>query len=252
MKKYFSLSVVLLFIPFFMLANSAKTLFEIANDHFNKGEYEQSITLYDSLIKNNIVSSSIYYNLGNAYYKTDDIPRAILYYEKAKKIDPTNKDINYNLELANTHIADRIKSVPEFFLKTWWKKVVYFFNEEQWMYINIGVFSILMIFIAVYFVSNKPNTKKFSFTLSIIFILLSFISGIIGYNSYKIKTTHNTSIIFTPTVNVKSAPDENSSTIFILHQGTKVSLLDESRDWQKIKLANGSEGWLLKSDFEKI
>jgi len=252
MKKLFSLSVVLLFIPLIMLADSAKTLFEIANEHFNKGEYEQSITIYDSLIRNNIESSNIYFNLGNAWYKIDEIPKAILYYEKARKIDPNNKDINYNLELANTHIADRIEDVPEFFLKTWWKNIVYLFNEEEWMYINIGVFSFLMLFVVIYFVSNKPSTKRFSFTLSILFIILSFTSGLIGYNSYKLKTTHNTSIIFTPTVNVKSAPDDNSSTIFILHQGTKVSLLDESKDWQKVKLANGSEGWLLKNDFEKI
>jgi len=252
MKKYASLFVVLLFIPLIMLADSAKTLFDIANEHYNKGEYEQSILLYDSLLKNDVESAGIYFNLANAWFKIDDMPHSILYYEKAMKIEPNNKDIIYNLELANTRIADRIEDVPEFFLKTWWKSILNLFNEKQWTRINILMFALFLAFGVIYFVSKKRSVKKLGFSLSIILLLLSFISGLIGYSSYKIKTTHNTAIIFTPAVNIKSAPDDNSSTIFILHQGTKVSLLDKSGDWQKVKIANGSEGWILKNDFEAI
>lgn len=252
MRKIISLSIVVLFIPLIMLADSAKTLFEIANDHYNKGEYEQSIALYDSLISNNLESADLYYNMGNAWYKLEEMPKAIFYFEKAKKIDPNNADIAYNLELANTKIADRIEIVPEFFLKTWWKTMLDTFNEAQWMLVNIGMFLVFLLFTIYFFISKKAAIKKFSFTLALLFLLLSLVSGLIGYRSYKIKTNHNTAIIFTPTVNIKSAPDDNSSTIFILHQGTKVTLMEETTQWQKVKIANGSEGWLLKTDFEAI
>ncbi len=252
MKKIFSLSVVLLFIPLIMLADSAKTLFERANEYYAKGDYEKTISLCDSLLKNNVESAAIYYNLGNAWFKLDDVSKAILYYEKAKKIDPNNEDINYNLQLANTRIADRIVPVPEFFLKTWWKKVLFALNEKQWTYLNIAIFLVFLLFVFLFFISKDSNIKKSTFLFSIIFLILSIISGFIGYRSYKTKITHNTAVIFTPTVNIKSAPDDKSSTIFILHQGSKVNLLEESANWEKIKIANGSEGWLLKSDFEKI
>jgi hypothetical protein len=235
-----------------MLADSAKTLFEIANDNYNKGEYEQSIALYDSLLSNSVESAELYYNLGNAWYKLDEIPKAILYYEKAKKIEPNNADIIYNLNLANTKIADRIEVVPVFFLKTWWFNMLNTFNEKQWTIINISMFLVFLVFIIILLTTKKPSLKKLSFSFAIIFIILSFVSGLIGYRSYQIKTKHSTAIIFTPTVNIKSAPDDKSSTIFILHQGTKVKLLDETPNWQKVKIGNGSEGWLLKDDFEVI
>lgn len=252
MKKVFSILVVIVFIPLLLLADSAKTLFDRANDSYAKGDYEMTVSLCDSMIKNNVESAAIYYNLGNAWFKLDDVPKAIFYYEKAKKIEPNNEDINYNLQLANTKIADRIEAVPEFFLKTWWEKLVYSLDEEQWTSLNIGVFVVFLMFMVIFFMAKQEKLKKTFFVLSIVFLVTSILTGYIGYRSYKIKTTHNTAIIFTPTVNVKSAPDEGSSTLFILHQGSKVELMEESSTWEKIKIANGSEGWVLKEDFEKI
>ncbi len=252
MKKVYGIFVIIVFIPLIMLADSAKTLFDTANDYYAKGDYEMTISLCDSMIKNNVESAAIYYNLGNAWFKLDDVPKAIYYYEKAKKLEPNNEDINYNLKIANTKIADRIEPVPEFFLKTWWKKLVYSLNEKQWTIVNIGVYIVFLLFLIIFFVAKSISAKKTAFVFSIIFMVLSILSGLIGYNSYKLKTTHNTAIIFTPTVNVKSAPDEGSSTLFILHQGSKVQLLENTSTWEKIKIANGSEGWVQKDDFEMI
>lgn len=252
MKKVFSFIAVIVFIPLIMLADSAKTLFDRANESYAKGDYENTVALCDSLIKNNIESAAIYFNLGNAWFKLDDVPKAILYFEKARKIEPNNEDINYNLQLANTKIADRIEAVPEFFIKTWWKKLVFYFNEEQWTSINITIFIVFLLFVVIFSVSKKSKIKSITLGLLLSFFVLSVISGFIGFRSYKIKTTHNTGVIFTPTVNVKSAPDEGSSTLFILHQGSKVELMEESSTWEKVKIANGSEGWVLKTDFEKI
>ncbi len=251
-NKIYSLLVVLLMAPLMMRASSTKTLFDLANDYYNKGEYEQTIKLCDSLLKNNVESAAIYYNMGNAYFKLDNIPKAIYYYEKAKKLEPNNEDINYNIAYANTKIADKIKPVPEFFVKSWWHRIVYSLSEKQWMRINVGFFFLFLIAVVFYYTAKRSENKKRAFIIGLSMLVLSFITGSVGYQSYVNRTTHNTAIVFTPTVNVKSAPDEGSSTLFILHQGAKVKLMEETKNWQKIKIADGSEGWLPKDDFEKI
>ncbi|RUA32879.1 MAG: hypothetical protein DSY76_00085 [Bacteroidetes bacterium] len=247
-----SLFLLLLFIPMLIFADGAKGLFNNANKQYEQGNYDSTIILLDSIVSMNLESAELYYNLGNAWYKKGEIPKAILYYEKAKKLEPNNPDINYNLALANTKVADKIEAVPEFFLKTWWKKSLLFFNEKQWMYVNIISYSILLIFLIIFFTTRSKARKQFAFYLSILFLFLSIISGVYGYNSSKLLHSHNTAIVFTPTVNVKSSPNDNANTIFVIHQGTKVQLMDKLKNWHRIKLANGSIGWISESDFEKI
>ncbi len=236
-------------IPISLLANN-EILFQKANKHYTEGQYELTIEVYDSLLNANIESANIYYNLGNAHFKNENIPHAILYFEKAKKLEPNNADIIYNLELANTRIADKIEAVPEFFLKTAYVSLRNTFNEKQWTIINVVFFLLFLVLIVVFFINNK--NRKLWFSFSIVFLTITFISGFIGFDSNKELRTQNSAIIFTPTIDIKSAPDNKSNTIFILHQGTKVSLLERSYKWQKIRIANGSEGWLKVNNFEEI
>jgi len=249
MIKTISIIVLSIIIPLSVFADNQSGFIK-AQQAYNNSQYEQAIELYDSIVNNNIESAAIYYNIGNAYFKMDNIPSAILYYEKAKKIEPNNSDINYNIELANTRIADKIEAVPQFILRTVYLDIRSSMNESQWTTVNITLFVIFLIFIVLFF--TKDNKRQLWFSLAIIFLILTFISGIFGYKSFKEKTTHNSAIIFTPTIDIKSAPDTKSSTIFILHQGTKVHLIERSAKWQKIRIASGSEGWLKVDNFEEI
>jgi len=244
--------VLLFFVPMILLADGAKTLFDRANEAYEKENYDSTIALLDSLLNVGLESPELYYNLGNAWFKKSEVPRAILYFEKAHKLDPSNPDISYNLELANTRIADKIEPIPEFFLKTWWKAAIQLFNERQWTFINIASFVILLFFVVLFFISHSKSRKQMAFFMGIVFLVISLLTGLLGYQSYKTIHTHNTAIVFTPTINVKSSPNENANTIFVIHQGTKISLIDQLKDWYRIKLANGSVGWLKESDFEKI
>jgi len=253
MKKLkITVLILLFFVPMILLADGAKNLFQQANSAYEKENYDSCISILDSLLSTGIESPEIYYNLGNAWYKKNEISKAILYYEKAKKLDPHNADINYNLELSNTKIADKIDPVPEFFLKKWWRTVLLFFTEGQWVIINVISYTLLLIFVVLFFILPSKSSKQLSFFLGIMFLFISLITGVLGYQSSQIVHTHNTAIVFTPTVNVKSSPSENSNTIFVIHQGTKIQLIDHLKDWYRVKLANGSEGWLKESDFEKI
>ena len=244
--------VLLFFIPMILLADGARTLFEQANDAYEKEDYDSTISLLDSLLSVGLESPELYYNLGNAWFKKSEMPKAILFYEKAKKLDPSNVDINYNLELANTKIADRIEPIPEFFLKKWWRSTLLFLNESQWMFVNVISYSILMVFVIIFFISKSKSIKQSSFFIGMILLTISLITGLMGYQSNQIIHTHNTAIVFTPTINVKSSPNENANTIFVIHQGTKVELVDQLKSWYRIKLANGSVGWMKDIDFEKI
>ncbi len=244
--------VLLFFVPMILLADGAKTLFERANEQYEKQNYDSTIALLDSLLNAGLESPELYYNLGNAWFKKGEVPRAILFYEKAKKLKPNDPDINYNLELANTRIADKIEPVPEFFLSRWWKKAVNAFDDKQWTIINIVSYSILLIFFVVFFISHTKKTKRIAFFMGIVFLFISLLTGLMGYRNYKNRITHNTAIVFTPTVNVKSSPGGSANTIFVIHQGTKVRLIDHIKDWYRIKLANGSVGWIKEDDIEKI
>ncbi|MCK5856350.1 MAG: SH3 domain-containing protein [Bacteroidales bacterium] len=244
--------ILLFFVPMILLADGAKTLFQKANDSYEKQDYDSSISILDSLLGMGLESSDLYYNLGNAWFKKNEIPKAILNYEKAKILEPNNDDINYNLALANTMIADKIEPIPEFFIKKWWNTSLRYFNEAQWTIINIFSYSILLIFVIVFFITQSKSTKQNTFYLGIVFLIISITTGFYGFQSSKIKKMHKTAIIFTPTVNVKSSPNENANTIFVIHQGTKVQLVDKLKNWRRIKLANGSLGWISVDDFEKI
>ena len=251
MKKNIILTI-LFFAPFIIVANSNNNLFTKANELYNEAKYYESIKLYDSLISSEIESAPIYYNLGNAYFKINEIPSAILYYEKAKKIEPNNKDIIYNLELANTKIADRIEIVPEFFIRKWHNSLINSLNEKEWMLINILIFTLLLFTLITFFISNTNKIKRYCFYVSILLIALFIFSWANGNLSKNNKISNNFAIIFTPTLNIKSAPDDNSNTLFILHKGSKIEIIESSKQWRKIKISNGSEGWLKKDDFKKI
>ena len=244
--------LLLFFVPMILMANGTKALFQKANEKYEQQHYDSCIILLDSIVNMGFESTDLYYNLGNAWFKNGEIAKAILFYEKAKKLDPNNADVNYNLALANTKIADKIEAVPVFFLTKWWNSSLRYFNEQQWTTINIISYSILLFFAIVFFISRTKSRKQSAFFLGIAFLIVSIITGIYGFQSSKLKHQHNTAIVFTPTVNVKSSPNENANTIFVIHQGIKIELMDKLKNWHRIKLANGSIGWISENDFEKI
>ncbi len=236
----------------FARAQKAQTLFEHANEKYNLGQFEESIQLYDSLLKGHLESHDLYFNLGNAYFKLNDYTSAIYYFEKAKKLDPGNEDCSYNLELVNSKIADNIEALPEIALKKWWQNLLFFFNEKEWMLVNVITFSFFLASLALFFLIQSATFRQWFMGVVVTLMVISILSGFVGYRSFKNKNTHDTAIIFTPTVNIKSAPDEKSNTIFILHKGSKVKLLEQNSNWQKVKISDGNVGWIQIEDYKVI
>lgn len=235
-----------------VFGNNNINVFNRANEFYKKEQYDTSIILYESILKSGLEAPEVYYNLGNAYYKNKNIAEAILNYERAHTLAPNDDNINFNLQLAQTMIVDKINTLPEFFLKHWWRIFSEFLSSDIWGIISITLFIVALIFAALYLFTLRLWLKKFSFWLVLILIALSFVCFI---NSYQLKSdslSQTQAIVMTPSVTIKSSPDENGKDLFVIHEGLKVWIIDKVDNWSKIKIADGNSGWLKNTDIEAI
>ncbi len=223
-----------------------------ANRAYDHQQYDSAINMYQHVLKQGLVSPKLYFNLGDAYYRQKDMPSAILYFEKARKLDPNNADIQYNLNLANTMIPDKIEKVPEMFLKRWWNYLYNLFDANTWAVLSLVSLAVFAVLVGIFILSRGRNTRKISFFFGILMLMVTVAAfGLASQKSYYMQH-HNEAIIFTPVITAKSSPTPNSVDLFVIHQGTKVLLLDEVDGWEKIRLQNGSIGWLPKQSMKKI
>lgn len=228
------------------------SLISQANKAYTEGAYEVAAGLYKQILDQGYTSAELHYNLGNAFFKSGDIPSAILHYEKARKLDPRNDDIHHNLSLANSRIIDKIEPVPEFFLKKWWKQVLHLMGPEAWSWTIIVLFIIVLIAAAVFLASRSVAVRKMVFWVGVVILALTILSTITGIQSHRELKAAREGVIFTPTVTVKSSPAENSVDLFVIHEGTKVQVLDRVEGWSEIRILNGSVGWVKNSDYRSI
>jgi tetratricopeptide (TPR) repeat protein len=251
-KKIAVLIATILLVAFQAAGQSPDQLAAQAAKAYNSKQYNAAITLYGKIIAGGYESYALYYNLGNAYFRNNETAQAILYYEKALKLEPNNEDIKHNIEVINSKLADKVEKVPELFYKRWWKEVINLMDIDMLAAFNIILFTLALLLIAVYISVSNLVIRKISFWTGIS-LLLFFGLGIVAASqrNHYLNNQHE-AIIFTPTINIKSSPDENSKDIFVLHEGTKVTLLDVVADWQEIRIANGSVGWIRNSDIRKI
>jgi len=231
---------------------SQKSEFEIANKAYTQEKYNEAIVQYNKLLEKGIVSSDIYYNIGNCYYRLSNFPMAILYYEKAKKINPADSDVELNLKIANNKIIDKIEPIPQLFFVKWWILLTNMFHFDLWAIISIISTALFFMFLFFYLISKTYGGKKLFFWLSITSLLIIILSITFAYNQYSNINKKDEAIVFAPTLTVKSSPDEKGIDKFVIHEGTKVIILDELNNWVKIKIANGSNGWVEKQNLEII
>jgi tetratricopeptide (TPR) repeat protein len=225
---------------------------EQANQSYSSGNYETAISQYESVINAGYESSALYFNLGNAHFKMNNVPSAIFYYEKARKLDPADENILFNLELANSRIIDKMEPLPEFFLKTWWKSARNLLKSDQWAWTGILCFVFLLISASVFIISRDVLLRKLSFYAGLVFLLTISVSVIFSISSFRDYSRKSSAVIFTSTVTVKSSPNENSVDLFVIHEGTKVLITDHVEGWSEVRLANGNMGWIRSETFRSI
>lgn len=249
MKNMIYIIIFLLLSSLSIFAQPLQQKFDEANELYTKGQYSSAIDLYEELLKNEYNSSELYFNLANAYYKLNDISYAILYYEKAKKLAPADEDIDYNLRIANLQTVDKIKPVPEFFLNRVWNDLVLLTKPCNWSWAFVIFFWLAFVCFAIFYLSGSSFVKKTFFALGGLSILISILLLFISIESNDLQNSHDNAIVFEPSIYVKASPDDSSTDLFILHEGTKIKILDQVGEWRKIKIADGNTGWLPADSF---
>lgn len=229
-------------------SNSYESWLVEANTAYDEGNYDQAITLYTQLVDAEVESATLYYNMGNTYYKMKSYPMAILYYEKALKLDPGNEDIRTNLEIANLAIVDKINVIPQSFVAKWWDGLKQTFSADGWAWVSVAAFGLLLLFLFVFLMSRRTGLRKVGFFAGLLMVVCLALSLLFAIEQHRDMKYHDEAIVMTPTVTVKSAPSETSVDLFVLHEGAKVSILESAKDWNKIRIADGSMGWLQASD----
>lgn len=249
--KAFGFSFVLMILMLMPLSANAITK-QNADDEYAKGNYQQAIKDYQEILKTG-VSSEIYYNLGNAYYRTDNITQALLAYERALQLSPGDNDIRFNLQYARSKTIDKITPETEMFFVTWYHSLVNFTSVDRWA--NTAIVSIVMALLLILVLLFAPQmwARKSGFYGSASFLLLFAFANLFAFQQKHELETKQGAIVIAPTVNVKKTPAASGTDVFVIHEGTRVDITDRGmKQWRGIKLADGREGWLKTSQIEEI
>lgn len=219
---------------------------------YMRNDYASAIQIYENLLKQG-EAAEVYYNLGNSYYKADDIAKAILNYERALLLQPGNADIRANLEVARSKTIDKVVPVPEIFFVSWTKSLINSLSTDAWAKLGVVFFILLLVSLYLFFFSKQITGKKVGFIAGVVFLVFVVLSNVFAAEQKKQLTDRNEAIVLSPSVTVRSTPSESGTSLFILHEGRKVEIKDNSmREWKEIRLEDGKVGWVPASTIEVI
>lgn len=220
---------------------------------YTDGKFSDASAAWTSIEESGQKSAKLYYNLGNAWFKQGNYPKAILNYERALRLDPSYSDARYNLEFTSNFVQDKIEPVPEFILKSVARKVCYVMGSNAWAVIFLVLLAAALVMGLLFLLGSSVGKRRAGFYCGIVLLLLSAgaLSFSIWQKSDSVKT--DTAIVMSPVSSVKSSPSSGSSKdLFVIHEGTKVTILDEVGSWKNIALADGRQGWITSNELEVI
>ena len=242
---------IIVFLPGRAFADPTEA-FTDGNTAYQAGKYEEAIQLYERLVSEGWQSADLLYNLGNAYYKNQNLGLAILNFERALLLSPFNQDINHNLELAYQKQIDEINVLPPFFVSKWWNNLSRLARSNTWSVLGLIAFWLAVGGFIYWQLAKVRNHKKLAFLAGGAMILLTILFLALAYNRYELETSSGFAILVEPTSQLRSAPDAESKIILGIHEGVKMELLDQIGDWYKVRLLNGEQGWVAKGELGLI
>ena len=223
-----------------------------ADTEYQKGNYQQAIRDYEEVLKNG-ESAEIYFNLGNAYYRTDNITKAVLNYERARLLSPGDDDINFNLQFARSKTIDKITPESEMFFVTWYKSLVNFTSVDNWAKTGILCIVMALLLVLLYLFGPQLMLRKIGFFGGLAFFVIFLLSNLFAFQQKQALDNRTGAIIISPSVNIKKTPAKNSADQFVLHEGTRVDIIDKGMtDWRCIRVGDGREGWIETKAIEEI
>lgn len=249
MKKGLTLLILLFGL---MVSAQNDALFNKATDAYNKGSYDKAVEHYLEIIENREHSAELYFNLGNSYYKLDQVAPSIYYYEKALLLKPNDPEIKTNLAFAKNMTLDAIEVMPETGFSKIYTSVINFLFFDHWAYLAvICIILFVLLYIAFYYFRYSTR-KRIAFISSLLLLFIAGIAVVFGFVQYHDFLADQPAIVFVDEVVIKSEPNARSQEVFRLHEGTKLYVLDELNDWKKVKIADGKTGWLSSEDIKLL
>jgi len=233
-------------------AQATDSLFVAANKSYQEEKYMEALEGYQKIEKLDLKSASLYFNMANIYYKTNQVAPAVLYYEKALKLAPNDKDIRFNLDFANRMILDNIEPLPKSLWQKFMDGIVLRYTYETWAKIAVSLAFLFAILFLMYHFSYSTSKKRIYFITSILSVIFVTTSLFFAYRNKHYVDNNIEAIIFSSEADVKSAPTNSSDVYFELHEGTKVIILESLDNWRKIKIADGKMGWITTNNLKEI
>ena len=228
------------------------SLWEKAGEAFAAGQWQNALNCYQMIEGEGLESADLYFNIGNTFLKLEDNAHAILYYERALKLDPSHADAAHNLEIVRQMTLDKIDEVPDFILVAWFRHLRQGLSADAWAWITLGLLLLAGVLLTIFRSGAPRPLRKVSFIFSCIILVLAIFTFIFSLQQKRAVTRQDSAIVTSPVCSVKSSPAEGGKTVFVLHEGTKVRLLDQVGEWAKVEIADGRQGWAQGSTFEII
>lgn len=244
--------IIVLFVVQGVFAQSADELFTQANEKYKLEQYEEAIQLYDQIESLGVISSELYYNLGNSYYKLNKVAPSIYNYEKALQLDPLNEDAQNNLIFAKRLTIDNIEELPKSIFQKIDESFVKKLSYNQWSMISVGLSVVGSLLFLLFYFAYSPSRKRLFFVTSMISFLLLIATTVFAFKEYSFLKNNVEAIVFAEETEIKNAPTLNSENVFTLHEGTKVKVLDTVDNWKKIRIADGKIGWIISTDLKLL
>jgi tetratricopeptide (TPR) repeat protein len=230
-------------------------LFKKGTELYGNKKYQEAAEVFEKIVDKGVNSPELFYNLGNCNYRLGKTAPTIYYYEKAAKLAPSDEDIAHNLMIANLRTIDKFDEVPAFFINAWINDIRDSRTSGEWSVLAIIFLWIAMALLAGFLMFYSVTIKKVLFASAILSMLL-FMGSLSMSVMKSINDKKNiTAIVFSASAYVKSSPDFDGTDLFILHEGSKIQILDEIKQgekWSKIRLPNGKTGWMLSSEARTI
>ena len=252
MKKYIISIFCLLTVYGGLKAQPADVLWSEAGAAYVQARYQDALDTYQSIYDQGLGSADLYYNMGNCCFKLELYAQAVLWFERAKLLDPKNPDILYNLDLVNRFCLDKIESPPEFFLHTWLRGLRDGFSPNQWAWAALLFLAASAVLLLVFFFGRSRAGRRLAFYCSVCVFILCISAFSFGWSQKVQRQQQNYAVVFVPVAYIKSTPDQQGKDLFILHEGTKLRILDQVGGWGRIELVDRRQGWMELKQVERI
>ena len=230
----------------------AQSTAQMGDSAYRMGNYPEAISLYESVLSTGLTSPDLYYNLGNAYYRDDQIGRAILNYHRALRLHPAMHDARENLAIAESHTADRISQLPQLFIIRWVNALTDKVSPSTWRLVLVIIFILLAAAVVMFLIGRTIQVRKTALISIIVTAILWLLVLALAISSSRHFNAHSEAVVLDAAITVKGSPEWQSADKLLLHEGTTVTIIDTLSGWYKIRIADGTTGWCENQSIERI